>query len=109
MTSSERRNAILEVLCLRRFETVANLAFEFNVTDRTIRNDILILSLDYPIYTSKGNGGGIRVDENYRLGKTYLKDEQQELLQRLLPELDGKDVEVMKSIIKTFGLKGVSK
>jgi len=62
MTSSERRNAILEVLCLRRFETVANLAFEFNVTDRTIRNDILILSLDYPIYTSKGNGGGIRVD-----------------------------------------------
>ncbi len=109
MTSSERRNAILEVLCLRRFETVANLAFEFNVTDRTIRNDILILSLDYPIYTSKGNGGGIRVDANYRLGKSYLKDEQQELLQRLLPELDGKDAEVMKSIIKTFGLKGVGK
>ncbi len=109
MTSSERRNAILEVLCMRRFETVANLAFEFNVTDRTIRNDILILSLDYPIDTSKGNGGGIRVDENYRLGKSYLKDEQQELLQRLLPELDGKDAEVMKSIIKTFGLKGVRK
>ena len=41
MTASERRNAILEVLCFRRFDTVANLAFEFGVTDRTIRNDIL--------------------------------------------------------------------
>ena len=83
MTASERRNAILEVLCFRRFDTVANLAFEFGVTDRTIRND--------------------------RLGKTYLKDEQQELLERLLPSLDGKDAEVMKSILKTFGLKGVTK
>ncbi|CDE71317.1 MAG: HTH domain-containing protein [Christensenellales bacterium] len=109
MTASERRNAILEVLCLRRFETVSNLAFEFDVTDRTIRNDILLLSLEYPIYTTKGNGGGIHVDENYRLGKSYLKDEQQELLQRLLSDLAGKDAEVMKSIIKTFGLKGVSK
>ena len=54
MTASERRNAILEVLCFRRFDTVANLAFEFGVTDRTIRNDILTLSLEYPIYTTKG-------------------------------------------------------
>ena len=113
MTASERRNAILEVLCFRRFDTVANLAFEFGVTDRTIRNeirnDILTLSLEYPIYTTKGNGGGIHVDEKYRLGKSYLKDEQKELLERLLPSLDGKDAEVMKSIIRAFGLKGATK
>ena len=52
---------------------------------------------------------GIHVDEKYRLGKTYLKDEQQELLERLLPSLNGKDAEVMKSIIRTFGLKGATK
>lgn len=109
MTANERRNAILEVLCLRKFETVENLAFEFGVTGRTIRSDILALSLEYPIYTSKGNGGGIRVDDNYRLGKTYLTDEQQNLLNRLLPKLKGKDAEVMKSILKTFGLKGANK
>lgn len=109
MTASERRNAILEVLCLRRFETINNLAFEFCVTRRTIENDILMLSLEYPIYTSKGNGGGVHVDENYRLGKSFLKEEQQELLQRLLPTLDGKDAEVMKSIISKFGLKGAKK
>ncbi len=109
MTANERRNAILEVLCQRRFDTVENLAFEFGVSGRTIRNDVLILSCEYPIYTAKGNGGGIRVDEKFRLGKSYLKDDQQELLQRLLPNLDGKDAEVMKSILNTFGLKGARK
>lgn len=109
MTASERRNAILEDLCMRRFEKVSNLAFQYGVTERTIRNDILILSLEYPIYTAKGNGGGVYVDERFKLGKAYLKSEQQELLERILPGLDEKDAEVMKSIIKTFGLKGAKK
>ena len=109
MTASERRNAILEDLCARRFERINNLAFQYGVTERTIRNDIMILSLEYPIYTAKGNGGGIYVDEKFRLGKSYLKSEQQELLERILPGLDGKDKEVMKAILKTFGLEGAKK
>lgn len=109
MPASERRNAILEDLCMRRFEKVSNLAFQYGVTERTIRNDILILSLEYPIYTAKGNGGGVYVDENFRLGKVFLKSEQQELLEKILLGLDEKDAEVMKSIIKTFGLKGAKK
>lgn len=107
MTSNERRNALLEILSMRRFETLENLAFEFGVSKRTIRYDIEILSLTYPIYTVQGNGGGIHVDENYRLGKSYLKKDQQELLERLLPNLNGKDAATMKEIIKAFGLKGV--
>jgi hypothetical protein len=39
MTASERRNAILEDLCARRFERINNLAFQYGVTERTIRND----------------------------------------------------------------------
>ena len=100
MTASERRNAILEDLYARRFERINNLAFQYGVTERTIRNDIMILSLEYPIYTAQGNGGGIYVDKNFRLGRVYLKNEQQELLERLLPGLDGKDAEVMKAILK---------
>ena len=109
MTAGERRNAILEDLCARRFERINNLAFQYGVTERTIRNDIMILSLEYPIYTAQGNGGGIYVDKNFRLGRVYLKNEQQELLERLLPGLDGKDKEVMKAILKTFGLEGAKK
>ena len=107
MTSNERRNALLEILSMRRFETLENLAFEFGVSKRTIRYDIEILSLTYPIYTVQGNRGGIHVDENYRLGKSDLKKDQQELLERLLPNLNGKDATTMREIIKTFGLKGV--
>ena len=36
--------AILEALCERRHEQVANLAFEFGVTSWTIRQDIQTLS-----------------------------------------------------------------
>lgn len=109
MTASERRKKILEILCARRFETRVNLAFEFGVTTRTIDRDILFLSSDYPIYTTQGNGGGIHVMEGYRSDKTYFNGEQQELLERLLPKLKGKDAEVMKSILGAFGLKGAKK
>ena len=37
---NERREAILEVLCKRRQETIDNLAQEFGVSRRTIRYDI---------------------------------------------------------------------
>ena len=109
MTASERRKEILEVLSLRRVEQINNLAFQFGVSEKTIRRDILTLSLEYPIYTLQGNGGGIYVDKNFRLGKVFLKNEQQELLERLLPGLEGKDAEVMKAILKTFGLEGAKK
>lgn len=52
MKALERRQALLELLCERRYEKMANLAFEFGVSRQTIQNDVLELSLSYPIYTS---------------------------------------------------------
>ena len=43
MTPSERRSEILRLLCKRRHETAINLATEFGVSERTIRNDLVIL------------------------------------------------------------------
>lgn len=40
----ERRQAILNTLSFRRFETMANLAKQFHVSVRTIQRDINILS-----------------------------------------------------------------
>lgn len=45
LKANERRQKILEILCVRRQETMENLAQEFNVTTRTIRNDIEELTL----------------------------------------------------------------
>lgn len=69
MKALERRQALLELLCERRYEKMANLAFEFGVSRQTIQNDVLELSLSYPIYTSVGNNGGVYVQEGYHLGK----------------------------------------
>lgn len=62
MESAERRNKIIKTLCQRGHETVANLAYEFSVSERTIRRDIETLSESEPIYTQNGRyGGGIYV------------------------------------------------
>lgn len=66
--ASERRRAVLEVLCQRRQDTRENLAHEFGVSLRTISNDIDELSRTYPIITIRGKyGGGIKVLDGYRL------------------------------------------
>ena len=104
MTANERRREILERFCVRRHDTRANLAFEFDVSMRTIERDILVLSLDYPIYTRRGHGGGIFVEKWYRLDRKYLTEEQTDLFKRLLKSLSGHDAELMKVVLKTFGI-----
>ena len=105
LKANERRQKILEILCVRRQETMENLAQEFNVTTRTIRNDIEELTLAYPIETVRGRyGGGVRVADGYYLGRKYLKPDQQELLKRLSENLAGEDLATMNSILSEFAL-----
>lgn len=105
MTATERRKEIMEVLNKRRQETMQNLAFEFAVTDRTIRNDITELSLSYPIETIRGRyGGGVKLMDGYDLHKRYLRPAQQELLEKLRTTLLGEDLATMESIFHDFAL-----
>ena len=105
MTPSERREAILNVLCKRRQDTVENLAHEFGVSVRTIKYDIEELTLAHPIETVRGRyGGGVKVAEGYYIGRKYLKPNQQELLKKLSEQLSGNDLEVMNSILRDFAL-----
>ena len=60
MTPSERRSAILHLLCIRRHDTASNLAEQFGVSERTIRADLVALSCYYPIQLVRGRyAGGI--------------------------------------------------
>lgn len=103
MTAAERRQAILEVLSLRRHETRENLANEFGVSKRTIEYDVLNLMLTYPVYTVQGNGGGIYVTDNFRLDRPRMNDKQTALLQKVLLTLSGEDKETMQNIINIYG------
>ena len=105
MGPNERRQEIIETLCHRRQETMANLAFEFGVSIRTIRNDIDILSLSYPLETVRGRYcGGVRVMDGFYMNRKYLNTEQIDLLVRLRASLSGKDITVMDAILREFAL-----
>ena len=100
MTTTERREAILKLLCKRRFETRQIIAEEFGVATRTIDRDLYILSQKYPIYLKAGHNGGVYIAEWFNLYTVKLNPRQIVLLEKLLETLRGKDRETMLTIIR---------
>lgn len=98
----ERRQRIIEELSFRRFATYRELSEQFGVSKDTIRNDITEISLSVPLITIAGNGGGIRVADGWYLSKTYLCDEDEEMLRRMLPGLQPEDQQRMQHILSVF-------
>lgn len=85
MKSLERRRKLLVVLCRRRNDTIANLAHEFCVSERTIRRDIEYISRFEPIYTKTGRyGGGVYVEEGFDMDKVYIDESVQYILEKIL-------------------------
>ncbi len=84
MGTAERRYEIMRILCRRRYETVANLAREFGVSQRTILRDIEVLSVSEPIYTQCGRyGGGVYVTNNYQMDRMYMTKKELGVLHKL--------------------------
>ncbi len=105
MTASERREKLLDVLCIRRKDKIENLAQEFGVSTRTIRTDIEILTCNYPIETIRGRyGGGVQVADGFRKDRKMFTKEQSDLVKKLAMSLEGHELEVMGSIISAFAL-----
>ena len=107
MGPSERRRAILEHLCQKRFDTTKNLAELFGVCERTIRNDLVVLTCSYPIETSFGPYGVIRVANWFHLNRHMLSFEQAELLRRIRPALYADDTRILDAILAEFAPKTV--
>ena len=102
-TAVERRDAILDTLCVRRQDTYQNLSREFGVSFSTIRRDIEVLACSYPIEPTRGRyGGGVKIADWYHRDRSYLSTEQSDLLERLAHSLEGRDLEVMNSILSKF-------
>ncbi len=94
----ERRRRLIAVLYERQNDTIGNLAFEFSVSSHTIRNDIRVLELEYPIYTKMG-AGGVFVLDSSRLQQRWLTVRQREMLIAICHTLDDEQALLMKSII----------
>ena len=98
----ERRERILDILCEKRFVTTEYLVNEFKTSRPTIQNDIIELSLSYPVFTKKGTGGGIYIAKGYYRDKRYLTDNQEKALLSAIDKVDKETQVLLESIIKNF-------
>jgi predicted DNA-binding transcriptional regulator YafY len=72
---ADRLIAIILRLQTRRKVTAGDLASELGVSTRTILRDVEALSIaGIPIYATGGRGGGIALDEHYRVTLTGFKE-----------------------------------
>lgn len=90
---------MIATLYERHNDIVGNRAFEFDASFHTIRNDIRVLELKYPIYTRIGAGGGVFILDSSRLQQRWLTVHQRELLMDVCSALDDERALLMKSII----------
>lgn len=108
-SAMDRRQALLDILMIRRHETVPNLMQELGVSRCTILRDIAILTRSHPIETVQGKGGGVYVADGYYTDRRYLKADQEALLKKLLPGLQVEDQKVMQSILVAFAKPQIHK
>ena len=102
MTAIERRNEIMRILGKRRRETMKQLANELNVTDRTIRTDITILTVDYPLETVRGNGGCVKLADWYHPHKRILSQEQITVLTELAQTANPYHADILNGILRAY-------
>lgn len=100
----ERRQQILELLSIRRTDSVSNLATEFGVSTRTVRRDIELLSCSAPLYTVQGKGGGIRVADGWYISRQYLNAEQEHTLRCVKDKVSAEEWKNISSILIAFAM-----
>jgi len=100
--TSERRMMILEYISVRRFVKMQEIAYDFDISLRTAKADVQILSCSHPIITKQGGGGGVKAADGWYLSRRYLSDDQETLLRSLLPKLQPEDRKTMQTILDTF-------
>ena len=98
MNTADRRAEIVSILLVRR-----RITDEFNVTVRTIQNDIQALSLGFPIYTKQGGDGGIFVGENYKPYMNTLTPLELKVLQEMYELAEGIHRKILFQILCKYG------
>ena len=106
MDAMERRCQIVEILFDAKIRVkMRDLASRFNVSVRTIRTDVDVLSLTYPIQTTRGRyNDGIGFIDGYRPKNARLTPIQRDFLYRIMCKVSKSDQEIVQSILHDFAL-----
>lgn len=99
-----RRREMLRKLYYRKLISCKTLACEFDVTVRTIYNDIEILTCSYPLETIMGCTGGVRLSDEYICSHKVLHSDETELIDRIRSRLKGRDRIIFDRIFSEFAL-----
>lgn len=105
VTSFERRLEILFALMRNKKCSMQELAFNYSVSDRTIRRDILFLSRYAPICTKTGIDGGAFLVGGYRKELSlYLSEPEEELLVNLMCSVNVTEKHLIANIINKYAM-----
>jgi predicted DNA-binding transcriptional regulator YafY len=100
-------NRLLEislVLLNKGTVTAKELAERFGVSTRTIYRDVDILSTaGIPVYTNKGNGGGISILDNFSINKTVLNEGERDSLLLALKTLQSTKYPEIDKVLDKIG------
>lgn len=104
MTAAGRRAELVRILRGRKKDNIPNLAFELGVNERTIRRDLLTLTVDegYLIDTIQGNGGGVIFDGQNSPHKRIFSQEQIAVLTDLQKLANEHQASVLKGILEAY-------
>ncbi|WP_371381024.1 helix-turn-helix transcriptional regulator [Sporomusa aerivorans] len=84
--------------------TAKELADRFGVSTRTIYRDIDVLSsTGVPVYTNKGNGGGIHLLESYAIERTLISEQESENLLLAIKTLQATQYPELDMILEKMG------
>ena len=105
LTSFERRLEILFMLMRNKKCSMTELAYEYSVSDRTIRRDVLFLSRYAPICTKTGIDGGVfLIDGCRKTLSLFLSSEEEELLLKMINMVDEKEHHLLNNIINKYAM-----
>lgn len=102
MKAQERRIRVFSILCSRRCDTVGHLAAEVGVSEKTLRRDIAVLTLSYPIETTRGRCGGVKLADWFFPTQRYLTPQQRNLLKQVAADCGDGDRETLLDIAAQF-------
>jgi predicted DNA-binding transcriptional regulator YafY len=100
-------NRLLEITLIllnRGTVTAKELAERFGVSTRTIYRDIDVLSTSgVPVYTSKGNSGGISIMEDYTFSRTLVTEHERDSILLALKTLQATKYPEIDSVLEKLG------
>ena len=103
MRTGERRAEIMRILVWRRKITIPELARELQVSVRTVKRDVGVLILDYPIIQICGSGGGLALPDWYHPHRNILSREQFRTLSEIKKQIsDTRKSTVIVGILSEF-------